>query len=146
MWHIIPHMLVWVPATTTWLSQVWRWLGKKHPWVRPRALPEPEAGSESCEVAAGGLACGCLPKPEEGVALHGALPQVFAGLGAGELEHEGVLLLVTLRSEETARQSPGARVRALLRGRVARHKPCRRPQPRPVWVDSFWSPDGWFWA
>lgn len=57
---------------------------------------ESEAGPESRKVAAARLACGWLAQPEEGVALHSALPQVFAALGTGQLEHKSVLLLTTL--------------------------------------------------
>lgn len=63
------------------------------------ALPESEAGAEPREVAAARLAGGRLTQAEEGMALHCALPQVFAGLGAGQLEHEGVLLLATLQGK-----------------------------------------------
>lgn len=67
---------------------------QKQAWVP--SLPESEARPESGEVAAAGLARGRLAQTEEGVALHGALPQVLAALGAGQLEDEGVLLLPAL--------------------------------------------------
>lgn len=60
-------------------------------------LPESEARAEPCEVAVAGFARGWLSEPEEGVALHSALPQVLAALGAGQLEHEGMLLLPGLK-------------------------------------------------
>lgn len=60
------------------------------------SLPESEAGPESCEVAAAALSSGRLTQAEEGVTLNGALPQVFAALGAGQLEHKCVLLFPTL--------------------------------------------------
>lgn len=68
------------------------------------ALPESEARPESGEVAVAGLARGRLAQAEEGVALHGALPQVLAVLGAGQLEDEGVLLLTTLQHATAHRQ------------------------------------------
>lgn len=63
------------------------------------ALPESEAGAEPREVAAARLAGGRLTQAEEGMALHCALPQVFAALGAGQLEREGVLLFATLQGK-----------------------------------------------
>lgn len=68
--------------------------------------PESEAGPKSSEVAAAGFACGRLSEPEEGVALHRTLPQVFAGLGAGQLEHKGVLLLPALRKQREGGKKP----------------------------------------
>lgn len=47
-----------------------------------------------------GLARGRLAEPEEGVALHGTLPQVLAVLGVVQLEHKRVLLLPILESEK----------------------------------------------
>lgn len=63
-------------------------------------LPEPEAGPEAGEVAVAGGAGGRLAQPEEGVALHRTLPQVFTALGVVKLEHEGVLLLPALQRPE----------------------------------------------
>lgn len=94
MWHTLPLLLVFLPATATQVSHL------LSPWVLC-TLPEPEARAEACEVAAAGLPCGGLTEPEEGVTLHGALPQVFATLGAGQLEHKGVLLLPSLKKTST---------------------------------------------
>lgn len=52
------------------------------------------------------------PQSEEGVVLDGALPEVLAGPGAVQAEHERVLLLAALRgstgsSREWARGSAG---------------------------------------
>lgn len=69
-------------------------------------LPESEARPESGEVAVAGFARGRLAQAEEGVALHGALPQVFAVFGTGQLEDEGVLLLTTLHKHLTAHRQP----------------------------------------
>lgn len=68
-------------------------------------LPESEAGAESREVAAAALSSGGLTQAEEGVTLDGALPQVFAALGAGQLEHKSVLLFPPL--ERPKRTKPG---------------------------------------
>lgn len=58
--------------------------------------PESEAGAETREVTAAALPAARLTQAEEGVTLDGALPQVFAALGVGQLEHESVLLFPTL--------------------------------------------------
>lgn len=60
------------------------------------SLPESEAGAESREVTAAALSGARLTQAEEGVTLDGALPQVFAALGVGQLEHKSVLLFPTL--------------------------------------------------
>lgn len=100
MWHTIPHMLAQVLATTPWVSQLVLSVLTVSVWCAlVSAPPESEARPESGEVAAVGFACGWLPEPEEGVALHRTLPQVFAALGAGQLEHKRMLLLAALRSE-----------------------------------------------
>lgn len=92
MWHTLPLLLVFLLATATRVSHL------LSPWVWDLcALPEPEARAEACEVAAAGLPRGGLTQPEEGVTLHGTLPQVFATLRAGQLEHKSVLLLPTLK-------------------------------------------------
>lgn len=69
-----------------------------------RGLPESEARPQPCEVAAAGLSCCRLTETEEGVALNGTLPQVFAALGAGQLEHKSMLLLPTLHRNTTAKR------------------------------------------
>lgn len=75
------------------------------PPVTPeRRSPESEARAEPGEVAAAGLPRGGLAQAEEGVALHRTLPQVLAALGAGQLEHKGVLLLPALRHQEVNTQ------------------------------------------
>lgn len=61
-----------------------------------RLPTEAEAGAQAGEVATAGFPGGRLAEPEEGVALHRTLPQVFARFGAVQLEHEGVLLLPAL--------------------------------------------------
>lgn len=43
------------------------------------------------------------------MALHGALPQVFAALGAGQLEHEGVLLFPALDPPRRTKRRQTAR-------------------------------------
>lgn len=58
--------------------------------------PESEAGAETREVTAAALSGARLTQAEEGVTLDGTLPQVFAALGVGQLEHESVLLFPTL--------------------------------------------------
>lgn len=64
------------------------------------SLPESEAGPESREVTVAGPARRWLAQAKESVTFHGTLPQVFAAPGAGQLEHEGVLLLPTLHNTE----------------------------------------------
>lgn len=64
--------------------------------------PEPEARAQPDEVRPVGLAVSGRPQPEEGVMLHGALPQVLAGPGAVQAEHERVLLLPALGGEVRA--------------------------------------------
>lgn len=61
-----------------------------------RPSTEPEAGTQSDEVRSGGLAVAGCAQPEEGMVLHGTLPQVLAGAGTVQPEHEGVLLLAPL--------------------------------------------------
>lgn len=73
----------------------------KHVWSTPHSncQPEPEAGTQPDEVGSGGLAVAGRAQTEEGVVLHGALPQVLAGARAVQPEHEGVLLLTPLGEE-----------------------------------------------
>ena len=61
-----------------------------------RPPTEPEARAQPDEVRPVGLAVSRRPQPEEGVMLHSALPQVLAGPGAVQAEHERVLLLAAL--------------------------------------------------
>lgn len=82
--------------------------------LRPNAsLPESEAGAEAREVAAVALPRRGLTQAEEGVTLDGALPQVLAALGAGQLEQERVLLLPTLDPPGRTKHSQAPRARGV---------------------------------
>ena len=59
-------------------------------------VPVSEARPHADEARLGRVLLHGPPQPEEGVVLHGTLPQVLAGLGVVHAEHEGVLLLLTL--------------------------------------------------
>jgi hypothetical protein len=61
-----------------------------------RPSTEPEAGAQANEVGSAGLAIPWCAQAEESMVLHGTLPQVLAGAGAVQAEHERVLLLTSL--------------------------------------------------
>lgn len=100
------------------------------------SLPESEAGAESREVAVAALPGSRLTQAEEGVTLDGALPQVFAALGVGQLEYKSVLLFPTLEGPKRTEKCQ-TRARACVVTLHQGHKPDRRPPPRPASVDSF---------
>lgn len=92
--------------------------------------PEPEAGTQPDEVRSGGLAVAGCAQTEEGVVLHSALPQVFAGARAVQPEHEGVLLLTPLGGG-----SKGPRGGARHRDASERQRGGRW-EARPTWSSS----------
>lgn len=99
LFHVTHYSLyaVMVLATATWVLILHHPPSLRNSLLRPNpSLPESEAGPEAREVAAAALSSGGLAQAEEGVTLDGALPQVFAALGAGQLEHKRVLLFPTL--------------------------------------------------
>lgn len=93
-----------------------------------------------------GFAVPRRPQPEERVMLDRAFPQVLAGPGAVQAEHEGVLLLPALRGEARGSVSAGAqgtdggplRARGGAGGGTpGQGLPGHRPPPPPVSVCSF---------
>lgn len=93
-------------ATTTWVLILHHPPLVRNSLSHPNpSLPESEAGAESREVAVAALPGSRLTQAEEGVTLDGALPQVFAGLGVGQLEYKSVLLFPTLEGPKRTKKS-----------------------------------------
>ena len=68
--------------------------GPEMGWGR---VPVAEAGAHADEPGARRALLDGAAQPEEGVVLHGTLPQVLAGLGMVHAEHKRVLLFLPLR-------------------------------------------------